>query len=59
MLAQIVAQDGPEEVPPGLEESKMIALVAYLQRLGTDISKTEAEPETVASNATEREEATP
>jgi cytochrome c oxidase cbb3-type subunit I/II len=31
----VVAQGGPE----GLADTKMIALIAYLQRLGTDISK--------------------
>jgi cytochrome c oxidase cbb3-type subunit I/II len=33
--ADIVAQGGPT----GLEQRKIIALVAYLQRLGTDIKK--------------------
>ncbi|MEP3482106.1 MAG: cytochrome-c oxidase, cbb3-type subunit I [Fuerstiella sp.] len=33
---QIVAQDGPK----GLEDKQVVAVIAYLQRLGTDIYKT-------------------
>ena len=51
---EIVAQDGPT----GLEEKQVVALIAYLQRLGTDIYKTpdaeaEAEAEPVAQAAGE------
>jgi cytochrome c oxidase cbb3-type subunit I/II len=35
LSAEVVAQGGPA----GLEQKKIIALVAYLQRLGTDIKK--------------------
>jgi cytochrome c oxidase cbb3-type subunit I/II len=35
LAAAIVAQGGP----PGLESKKIIALVAYLQRMGQDIKK--------------------
>jgi cytochrome c oxidase cbb3-type subunit I/II len=38
IVAEILEQDGPDAVPAGLETTKMVALVAYLQRLGTDIS---------------------
>ncbi len=42
---EIVVQDGPT----GLEEKQVVALIAYLQRLGTDIYKTpEAEVEAEA-----------
>lgn len=45
MVEEILLQDGPgaipgpEECPPGLENTQMIALVAYLQRLGTDLTR--------------------
>lgn len=42
---EIAAQDGPK----GLEDKQVVALIAYLQRLGTDIFKT---PETPADGAT-------
>jgi cytochrome c oxidase cbb3-type subunit I/II len=35
IAAEIVAQGGPD----GLADKKIVALIAYLQRLGTDISK--------------------
>jgi cytochrome c oxidase cbb3-type subunit I/II len=35
IAAQIVVQGGPD----GLADKKIVALIAYLQRLGTDISK--------------------
>lgn len=38
IAAEIVKQGGP----PGLEETKVVALIAYLQRLGTDIKKAPA-----------------
>lgn len=38
---EIVAQEGPE----GLEDRQVVALIAYLQRLGTDIYKTAPTPE--------------
>jgi cytochrome c oxidase cbb3-type subunit I/II len=38
IAAEVVVQGGPE----GLEDKQIVALVAYLQRLGTDITKTEA-----------------
>jgi len=40
MIQEIIEQDGPGAVPEveiGFENSQMIAVVAYLQRLGTDI----------------------
>ena len=37
IIATIVEQDGPEAVGDDWDRKKMIALVAYLQRLGTDI----------------------
>jgi cbb3-type cytochrome oxidase cytochrome c subunit len=40
MVAEVLQQDGPDAVPSGLEATKMIALVAYLQRLGKDSSAT-------------------
>ncbi|MBI1382588.1 MAG: cytochrome-c oxidase, cbb3-type subunit I [Planctomycetaceae bacterium] len=33
---EITLQDGAEAVPPGFETSQMVAIVAYLQRLGVD-----------------------
>jgi cytochrome c oxidase cbb3-type subunit I/II len=42
---EIVKQGGP----PGLEGKQIVALVAYLQRLGTDINKTPPSPETGTS----------
>jgi cytochrome c oxidase cbb3-type subunit I/II len=41
---EVVAQGGPA----GLESKQIVALVAYLQRLGTDISKEPAAPTDVA-----------
>jgi cytochrome c oxidase cbb3-type subunit I/II len=38
---EITAQGGP----PGLEGSKVVALIAYLQRLGTDINRPEPAPQ--------------
>jgi cytochrome c oxidase cbb3-type subunit I/II len=48
-MARTQAQQISEEVqtqggPPGLEQKKIIALIAYLQRLGTDIKKLPAPP---------------
>jgi cytochrome c oxidase cbb3-type subunit I/II len=40
IAAEIVAQGGP----PGLEGKQIVALVAYLQRLGTDIKRPAPEP---------------
>lgn len=37
IAAEIVEQDGPA----GMEDKQVVALIAYLQRLGTDIYKTE------------------
>jgi len=37
IAAEIVVQGGPE----GLAEKQIVALIAYLQRLGTDITKPE------------------
>ena len=45
MVEEILAKDGADAVPPGLETSDMIAVIAYLQRLGTDRNK----PEPVAA----------
>jgi len=44
IVQDIITQDGADAVPAELESSRMIALVAYLQRLGTDISKVPAAP---------------
>ena len=50
MVAALIETDGPEAVPDlsayglTLEETQMIAVVAYLQRLGTDLMN--AEPAT-------------
>jgi cytochrome c oxidase cbb3-type subunit I/II len=44
---EVVSQGGPA----GLETKQIIALVAYLQRLGTDISKEPAAPTDAASVA--------
>jgi len=43
MIETILQQDGPDAADPAWENSRMIALVAYLQRLGTDFYKTPAE----------------
>jgi cytochrome c oxidase cbb3-type subunit I/II len=40
VAARVVAQGGP----PGLETKKIVALTAYLQRLGTDIKKFKPQP---------------
>jgi len=45
MVQEILETDGPGAIPheegwPRLEDTQMIALVAYLQRLGTDIYRT-------------------
>jgi cytochrome c oxidase cbb3-type subunit I/II len=56
IASEIVEQQGPQ----GLEDKEVVALIAYLQRLGTDINKalptpdTEAQPET-----TEQQQADP
>ena len=53
-MQEILEQDGPgaipgpEECPPGLENVQVIALVAYMQRLGTDIYRT-PEPDAAES----------
>ncbi len=53
MLQEIITQDGAESVDPHWETSQVMALVAYLQRLGTDLYRTPEEesaaPEAVAS----------
>ncbi|HRP62016.1 MAG TPA: cytochrome-c oxidase, cbb3-type subunit I [Phycisphaerales bacterium] len=36
ILQEIIEQDGADAAPQGLDRSKMVALVAYLQRLGID-----------------------
>jgi cytochrome c oxidase cbb3-type subunit I/II len=41
---EIVEQGGP----PGLEDKQIVALIAYLQRLGTDLMKTPPTPEVKA-----------
>jgi cytochrome c oxidase cbb3-type subunit I/II len=48
---EIVAQGGPE----GLEDKKVVALIAYVQRLGTDLFKA---PETEEEAAEEGDEST-
>ena len=42
IVAEIIEQEGPGAIPEGVESTSMIALVAYLQRLGTDLNATEA-----------------
>ena len=37
VIDEIIEQDGPEAVGDGWETKKVVALVAYLQRLGTDL----------------------
>jgi cytochrome c oxidase cbb3-type subunit I/II len=37
VIDKIVEQDGPDAVEPGWETTRAAALVAYLQRLGTDL----------------------
>ncbi|MBX3375208.1 MAG: cytochrome-c oxidase, cbb3-type subunit I [Phycisphaeraceae bacterium] len=49
IMQEVVDQDGPDALPPAFETSRMIALVAYLQRLGTDRYRS---PEDAASSAT-------
>ncbi len=47
IAGEIVEQNGP----PGLEDKEVVALIAYLQRLGTDIYKTpEPEAETESTD---------
>ena len=41
IAARLVSQGGPE----GTEDKKIIALIAYMQRMGTDISKPAPAPE--------------
>jgi cytochrome c oxidase cbb3-type subunit I/II len=52
IAAEIVKQGGPD----GLEGKKIVALIAYLQRLGTDISKPAVAP-TQPENVAEPEKA--
>ena len=49
IIAEIVEQDGAEAVDPAWESSQAVAVVAYLQRLGTDIFAVEEETEQVAA----------
>ncbi|MCA9297344.1 MAG: cbb3-type cytochrome c oxidase subunit II, partial [Phycisphaerales bacterium] len=52
VIDEIVTQDGPGAVPENFADSQMVAIIAYLQRLGTDIRKPDpavAEEATVAS----------
>jgi cytochrome c oxidase cbb3-type subunit I/II len=44
ILEEVIGQDGPEAVEEDWESTQMVALVAYLQRLGTDVAT--AAPET-------------
>jgi cytochrome c oxidase cbb3-type subunit I/II len=39
---QIAAEIAQQGGPSGLEDSRVVALIAYLQRLGTDIKRTTA-----------------
>jgi cytochrome c oxidase cbb3-type subunit I/II len=50
IAGEIATQGGPE----GLEDTKVVALIAYLQRLGTDIKR----PEPAAQPATPQAEPT-
>ena len=51
IVAEIIETNSADDVPPDLTaESKMIALVAYLQRLGTDIDRV---PETTEEESGE------
>jgi cytochrome c oxidase cbb3-type subunit I/II len=45
VIDEIVQQDGADAVEPGWETTKAAALVAYLQRLGTDLYATPEEEE--------------
>ncbi len=46
MQARTIADDVTAQGgPPGLEGSKVVALIAYLQRLGTDITRPEPAPQ--------------
>jgi cbb3-type cytochrome c oxidase subunit II len=40
IVDEIITQEGPEAVEPGWETRKVVAVVAYLQRLGTDLYAT-------------------
>jgi len=42
---QIASEIEVQGGPPGLEGSKVVALIAYLQRLGTDINRPEPAPQ--------------
>jgi cytochrome c oxidase cbb3-type subunit I/II len=44
VIAEIVLQDGEGAVPAGFAESEMVAIITYLQRLGTDIRKPDPTP---------------
>jgi len=50
VIGTIIEQDGPEAVDPEWENKRIVALVAYLQRLGTDIRR---QPEGEGEAATE------
>jgi cytochrome c oxidase cbb3-type subunit I/II len=51
IIDEIVRQSGPEAVQPGWETRKVTALVAYLQRLGTDLYATEPAAATEGAHA--------
>jgi cytochrome c oxidase cbb3-type subunit I/II len=49
--AKAVADDLAKEGVTGMEDKEVVALIAYLQRLGTDIKWREAAPVTEAAPA--------
>jgi cytochrome c oxidase cbb3-type subunit I/II len=58
MVQELIDQDGADAAPENLVDSQMIALVAYLQRLGTDLTAAgeEATPEEQVAAASSGEE---
>jgi cytochrome c oxidase cbb3-type subunit I/II len=57
IVAEIIEQDGPEALPPNVDlaNTQMVAMVAYLQRLGTDLYATEASAPAQVAAANEEE----
>lgn len=48
IVATIIEQDGPDAADPAWETRQIVALVAYLQRLGTDLFRTPAAEDSAA-----------
>ena len=65
IVKELVEQGGPATLPNAsgedvaLEKTHVIALIAYLQRLGTDIYATESDESTPATDAASDAEADP